>query len=92
MLLSAAKLIFIDRGDRRKFQKHCTTMSRVIEGRGHCERVTVTERRMIEDGIEPFEQAVTRRMFRHQVASGGDVNAVVGTVEHRRRRSVARVC
>lgn len=61
-------------------------MPRLIEGRRDRERLAVTVRGPVEDFIEAFEQVITSRMLLHQVAAGGNVNAVVGSSEHRRRR------
>ena len=58
----------------------------LIEGRRDRERLAVTVRGPVEDFIEAFEQVITSRMLLHQVAAGGNVNAVVGSSEHRRRR------
>lgn len=66
-------------------------MFRVIEGRPYRERVAVAEGGAVEDFVEAFEQVITGGVLHHQMAAGGDVDAVVGPVEHRRRRLVAGV-
>jgi len=91
MALLAEKLPLIDSGHRRPVEGHRAAVPRVIAGRGDSERVAVAEGGAVEDFIEPFEQVITGGVFHHQVAAGGDVDAVVGPVEHRRRRLVAVV-
>lgn len=82
----AEKLAFIDGSDRRQVEGYGAAMPRLIEGRRDRERLAVTVRGPVEDFIEAFEQVITSRMLLHQVAAGGNVNAVVGSSEHRRRR------
>lgn len=61
-------------------------MPRLIEGRRDHERLAVMMRGAVKDIVEAVEQVIAGRMLLHQVAAGGNVNAVVGPVEHRRRR------
>ena len=91
LALLAEKIPFIDGGHGRQVEGHRAAVFRVIEGRPYRERVAVAEGGAVEDFIEPFEQVITGGVFHHQVAAGGDVDAVVGPVEHRRRRLVAVV-
>lgn len=53
------------------------------------ERITVTMRGRVKHVIEVFEHLVTKGMLHHQMAARGDVDTVVGTVEHRDRTLVA---
>lgn len=58
----------------------------LIEGRRDRKRLAVMMRGAVKDIVEAVEQVIAGRMFLHQVAAGGDVNAVVGSGEHLRRR------
>lgn len=91
LALLAEKLPFIDSGHGRQVEGHRATVPRVIEGRGDRERVAVAERRPIKHFIQSFEQVITGGVLHHQVAAGGDVDAVVGPVENPCRRLVAVV-
>lgn len=66
------------------------TWSRVIQRSGHGKRLAVVMGGDVEDIIKPFQQFVARRVLLHQVAAGGDVNPVVGSVQYPTRHCVGR--